>query len=345
MKEFTAQSNPEECADKMLSHVEAAREQVMQQFDELTQNIRSSIPRLNETKDAVNNRKCPESAPHPASTACLSCPGAGRAGRIDQLRRDVELAKTQQEQQSLIASYMSKLGGCVRSAVLSSRRSSPALFSLLFLMRSLFAQHGSLLPERAPGHHSVIVATAPLLCPPPPRGAELDGASGSRGCGHGCGVFCDGSADGPASADLRTAELSIRNSPPFYSTFVAASQLGLWNCAQPRIRSGISLSSLASIVSPSSIDIVGTVSLHSTQSSLSLDALHGKLERWGADQVACMDLRAMRFQWRMLQSMHMYRLPLASAHTTHHTLGSTPLAQIKCPGRGAHRQRRHGPRL
>ena len=59
MKEFTAQSNPEECVDKMLSHVEAAREQVMQQFDELTQNIRSSIPRLNEIKDAVNNRKRP----------------------------------------------------------------------------------------------------------------------------------------------------------------------------------------------------------------------------------------------------------------------------------------------
>ena len=163
----------------MLSHVEAAREQVMQQFDELTQNIRSSIPRLNEIKDAVNNRKCPESAPHPASTACLSCPGAGRAGRIDQLRRDVELAKTQQEQQSLIASYMSKLGGCAPNPI----RPCPRLCCLL--MRSPFAQHGSHVPERAPGHHSVIVATAPLLCPPPSRGAELDGASGS----HGCGVF------------------------------------------------------------------------------------------------------------------------------------------------------------
>ena len=53
------------------------------------------------------------------------------------------------------------------------------------LMRSPFAQHGSHVPERAPGHHSVIVATAPLLCPPPSRGAELNGASGS----HGCGVF------------------------------------------------------------------------------------------------------------------------------------------------------------
>ena len=71
MKEFTAQSNPEECVDKMLSHVEAAREQVMQQFDELTQNIRSSIPRLNEIKDAVNNRKLPASSRKRA--ACLSC--------------------------------------------------------------------------------------------------------------------------------------------------------------------------------------------------------------------------------------------------------------------------------
>ena len=140
MKEFTAQSNPEECVDKMLSHVEAAREQVMQQFDELTQNIRSSIPRLNEIKDAVNNRKRPElipqtrcmsclscaQVPRPASAACLS--GAGRAGRIDQLRRDVELAKTQQEQQSLIASYMSKLGGCAPNP-LRPARSSAALVS------------------------------------------------------------------------------------------------------------------------------------------------------------------------------------------------------------------------
>ena len=195
MKEFTAQSNPEECVDKMLSHVEAAREQVMQQFDELTQNIRSSIPRLNEIKDAVNNRKRPELIPQPRCTSCLSCaqvprlipqtrcmselPGAGRAGRIDQLRRDVELAKTQQEQQSLIASYMSKLGGCAPNPL----RPCPPLCCLL--MRSPFAQHGSHVPERAPGHHSVIVATAPLLCPPPSRGAELNGASGS----HGCGVF------------------------------------------------------------------------------------------------------------------------------------------------------------
>ena len=133
------------------------------------------------------------------------------------------------------------------------------------LMRSPFAQHGSHVPERAPGHHSVIVATAPLLCPPPSRGAELDGASGSRGCGNGCIVFCDGFCQN--LSDLRgfvQATIRIRNSPPFYSTFVAASQLGLWNCAQPRIRSGISLSSLASIVSPSSIDIVGTVSLRTT---------------------------------------------------------------------------------
>eukprot|EP01045_Picozoa_sp_COSAG04_P008405 COSAG04_NODE_464_length_13939_cov_11.061922_13_plen_186_part_00 len=64
MEEFTAQSNPEECVDKMLSHVEAAREQVLGQFDELAQNIRSSIPRLNEIKDAVNNddRKRPTSS-------------------------------------------------------------------------------------------------------------------------------------------------------------------------------------------------------------------------------------------------------------------------------------------
>ena len=180
MKEFTAQSNPEECVDKMLSHVEAAREQVMQQFDELTQNIRSSIPRLNEIKDAVNNRKCPESAPHPASPACLSClcwasradrPAAARRGARQDPAGAAVAHRVVHEQARRVRSPPSPLLCC------------PPLCYLL--MRSPFAQHGSHVPERAPGHHSVIVATAPLLCPPPSRGAELNGASGS----HGCGVF------------------------------------------------------------------------------------------------------------------------------------------------------------
>ena len=216
-------------------------------------------------------------------------------------------------------------------------------------MRSPFAQHGSHVPERAPGHHSVIVATAPLLCPPPSRGAELNGASGS----HGCGVFlrwvlpklvgfariCASDIDQkfttilfylcrrvPARlVELRAAEDSLRHLPVI-----------------PRLNRQPKLHRHCRHRVPAH---------HTPHPASALlcflpTPCTGSSRGEGADQVACMDLRAMRFQWRMLQSMHMYRLPLASAHTpTSPRSAQQQLAQMPRARPGAHRQRRHAPRL
>ena len=73
-------------------------------------------------------------------------PGAGRAGRIDQLRRNVELSKTQQEQQSLIASYMSKLGGSAPRPARSSAALLSAACSCDLRLRSMARMFQNALP-------------------------------------------------------------------------------------------------------------------------------------------------------------------------------------------------------